>query len=152
MIRSPAYSCFPNLCTFAKIAFTIPISTPWPEPSFSTLKRIKTSFRNARQHPMNGPDTLSVKKSLAIAKAWKDAKDFMRVNDRVNMPLSLTMQTTWSRMRMTQMVTVMVLSLQVWSTLIMVVIWGSMTIHVECIFLFSKYLFFRHIDKKNESY
>ena len=33
---------------------------------------------------MNGPDTLSLNESLAIAKAWKDAKDRRRVNDSVN--------------------------------------------------------------------
>ena len=93
MIRSPAYSCFPNLCTFAKIALTIPMSTAWPERGFSTLKRIKTSSRNRLltrtlnslvNISMNGPDTLSVKESLVIAKSWQDAKERRRVNDRVN--------------------------------------------------------------------
>ena len=34
---------------------------------------------------MNGPNTLSDKESLVIAKAWKDIKDRRRVNDHVNM-------------------------------------------------------------------
>ena len=35
---------------------------------------------------MNGQDTLSLKDLLAIAVAWKDAKDRRRVNDRINIP------------------------------------------------------------------
>ena len=35
---------------------------------------------------MKGPDTFSVKESLAIAKAWKNTKNHRRSNDRVNMP------------------------------------------------------------------
>ena len=77
------------------------MSTAWPERGLSMLKRIKTSSRNRLFKPtvnkvvnisMNGPNTFSVRESLAIAKEWMDAKDRRRVNDRVNMPvLSLTL-------------------------------------------------------------
>ena len=108
MIRSPAYSYFPNLCTFAKIALTIP----------SMLKRIKTSSRNSlvnipwmdrtpsqsrNRWPLPKPERITMTVGMSmIASICPD--------------LFLTLQTTWSRTIMTQMVTLMALSLQTWST------------------------------------
>ena len=51
---------------------------------FELFINSRISQKPKTDYSINGQDTFSVNESLGIGKAWKDAKDRRRVNDRVN--------------------------------------------------------------------
>lgn len=91
----------PGIQQLSTIALCLPMSTAWPERGFSTLKRVKSKYRNRLLDPtlsallnitLNGACTLTDQAAEEIAAKWFDRRKRRVVTQRavdsvVNSPL-----------------------------------------------------------------
>lgn len=81
----------PSIQELETIALCLPMSTAWPERGFSTLRRVKSKYRNRLTDQtlsallnvsLNGSKTLSEEAALNISSKWVDRRKRREVTQR----------------------------------------------------------------------